>query len=165
MKKMKFLLSITLVLALSLTYTSCKETSKSEAAAAEVAETEAPVKEVTPAELLTGKWTLKDMEFKSKEDLKDMKSFFDAMKEGLVGKFYYEFSADKTWINSSPPLVGEGDKIQKGNWVLSTDNKTIITSTEDGEKKVFEIISLDEKNLIFSISDDMGSQIITFTKG
>ena len=170
MKKMKFLLSAILVLALSLTYTSCKETTKKEASTAEVAEKEEPQKEtpkkdVAPAELLAGKWILKDMKIASKEDLKEMKELFAAMEKELAGKLSYEFNANKTSVVSTPSIMGQKEKQEKGTWALSADNKTINTTAEGGTKQDLTIVSLDENNLVLSVSDEMGTQTMTFTKG
>ncbi|AUP80761.1 lipocalin family protein [Flavivirga eckloniae] len=160
MKKINLLFVLVLTICISLT--SCKDANK-ETSQNETAETEAPKKEASPSETLTGKWILKDMNIKTKEEMAGMEEMFEAVKKALVGKLSYEFKADNAVVVNSPAFMGKKEKTEKGTWSLSSDNKTL-TTTEGSEKKDFSVTSLDQKSLVIVLSDEMGAQTMTFAK-
>ncbi len=109
-------------------------------------------------EVIQGKWVLEDINSKANgEEDEKMKEFADAMKKALIGKLSFDFKADNTFEN-----VGPRGKTMTGTWIISEDKKTL--TTEDKEKKNFEIVSLDSNKLVISPKGEDGIGVLTFKR-
>lgn len=162
MKKTNLLLSAILIICIS--FTSFKGASNKESLHKKTPKTEISKKEVSPSETLVGKWVLMNLESKSKK-IKDTEGIMGPVKKILEGKLYYDFKADNTYIFYSPHFMGQQEKIDKGIWSLSRNNKTLtITESEDKKKKKFTIVALNQKSLVISRGDKYAKEIMAFTK-
>ncbi len=171
MKKTKFLLLTILAIVINTSLTSCKDSSKGDTSQIETPqeEVEVPKKEASTADMVVGNWILSNMEFKvdkdaGKED-KRIQLTRELMK-GYIGKIHYDFNADKTSKMTVQSLESGGeDKIKNGTWSLSSDNKIISISSNNGKEETLNVISTGSKELVLSTSEEgMGEAILTFTK-
>ncbi len=171
MKKTKFLLLTILAIVINTSLTSCKDSSKGDTSQIETPqeEVEAPKKEASTADMVVGNWILSNMELKVDEDAgKDdkMVQFAKEMMKEFIGKFHYDFNADKTSKITMQGLGSGGeDKTENGTWSLSSDNKIISISGNNGKEETFNVVSTGSKELVLSKSEEgMGETILTLTK-
>jgi len=67
-----------------------------------------------------------------------------------------------TFTDSTFNMKISGNEDKNGHWSLSSDEKTITAKNSAGDKEIWKISKLDEKEFTFSVNDD--KEKITLTK-